>query len=322
MNKYKIAKNLIMASAVTASMTAHTAMADGFPNRSVEMIVAYSEGGATDVTARALASALEDEIGQSVVVRNMGGAAGEIGFTALANANTDGYTIGFINTPPVISLPIERNPGFTIDSFDLVMNLLDDPTTVTVRSSSEIETFEQFVEMAKENPNALTMGGSGLGSHQHFLVQQLDRDYDVPVTYIPFDGSGPSVSATMGGHITASADTVGNVARFIFSGDLRVLALASNERSDYFPDTPTLQELGYDINLGSMRGVAAPQGIPEDRLAFWRETVERVANDPEFIEAAEERGEVLGYMNPEEFRASLENLTRGIQQVWDETPWD
>lgn len=311
-----------MISSLTMGITLNSAVANDFPNRSIEMIVAYAEGGATDVTARALARALEAEIGQSVVVRNMGGAAGQIGFTALSNASPDGYTIGFINTPPVLSLPIERDTDFTLDNFALIYNLLDDPTAVTVRASSPIQSFEQLMDMAREAPNSLTMGGSGFGSHQHFLVQQLGRDYDVPVTYIPFDGSGPSVAATLGGHITASADTIGNVARFVFSGDMRILAIAADERSEFFPDTPTFKELGLDINLGSMRGVAAPAGIPSERLEFWREIVQRVSNDPQFIKDAEERGEVLGYMDHEEFRQALESLTANIRLVWEETPWN
>lgn len=321
--KQKIYKKGLLVSAILAtSVTAYSALANDFPSRSIEMIVAYSEGGATDVTARALAQALEKELGQSIVVRNMAGAAGEIGFTQLAQAEPDGYTIGFINTPPVVSIPIERDPNFALDGFDLIMNLLDDPTAITVRAESEIESFEQLVEMAKENPGALTMGGSGIGSHQHFLVEQLNRDYDVPVTYIPFNGSGPSVAATMGGHITASADTIGNVARFVFSGDLRVLAQAANERSEHAPDAPTLKELGYDITLGSMRGVAAPKGVPEERLALLRDAVEKVANDPNFIAAAEERGEVLGYMDHEEFREALDGLHSEILQVWETSPWN
>ncbi|MCE9681683.1 tripartite tricarboxylate transporter substrate binding protein [Halomonas alkalisoli] len=322
MKQCTITKGLLASTILATGVTAYSALADDFPNRSIEMIVAYSEGGATDVTARALAQALEKELGQSVVVRNMAGAAGEIGFTQLAQAEPDGYTIGFINTPPVVSIPIERDPDFALGDFDLIMNLLDDPTAITVRTESEIESFEQLVEMAKEDPGALTMGGSGIGSHQHFLVEQLNRDYDVPVTYIPFNGSGPSVAATMGGHITASADTIGNVARFVFSGDLRVLAQAANERSEHASDAPTLKELGYDITLGSMRGVAAPKGVPEEHLALLRDAVEKVANDPGFIAAAEERGEVLGYMDHEEFREALDELRSEILQVWETSPWN
>lgn len=322
MKQRNFTKGLLVSAILATSVTAHSAFADDFPNRSLEMIVAYSEGGATDVTARALARALEGELGQSVVIRNMAGAAGEIGFTQLAQAEPDGYTIGFINTPPVVSVPIERNPDFALDDFDLIMNLLDDPTAITVRADSDIESFEQLIEMAKEDPGALTMGGSGIGSHQHFLVEQLSRDYDVPLTYIPFNGSGPSVAATMGGHITASADTIGNVARFVFAGDLRVLAQAATERSEHAPDAPTLQELGYDITLGSMRGVAAPKGVPEERLKALRDAVEKVANEPDFIADAKERGEVLGYMNHEEFGESLDGLRTEILHIWETSPWN
>lgn len=315
-------KGLLVSAALVTGVTAQAAMADDFPNRSIEMIVAYSEGGATDVTARALARELERELGQSIVIRNMAGAAGEIGFSHLAQAEPDGYTIGFINTPPVVSIPIEREPGFGLDDFDLIMNLLDDPTAITVRQDSDIENFEQLVEMAEEDPGALTMGGSGIGSHQHFLVEQLSRDYDVPITYIPFDGSGPSVAATMGGHITASADTIGNVASFVFSGDLRVLAQAANERSEYAPDAPTLKELGYNINLGSMRGVAAPKGVPAERLSTLRDAVNKVVNDPEYITKAEERGEVMRYMDHEEFRVTLDALHNDILQLWEVSPWN
>lgn len=141
----------------------HGSASAAYPDRPIKMIVAYSAGGATDVTARAIAPFIEKYLGGGarIVIENRTGAGGAIGFTAIASAPPDGYTIGFVNTPNLLTIPIERKSSFTWEYFDLIGNVVDDPSNFSVPSSSPITT-DQLAAYARSKPGQVTVGTTGL----------------------------------------------------------------------------------------------------------------------------------------------------------------
>ena len=136
-----------------------------YPNRPIEMIVAFAPGGGTDLVARLLARHLEKQLGgnASIVVLSKPGAGGAIGFGELARAAPDGYTIGFLNTPNLLTIPIERKSTFTWRSFDLIGNLVDDPGAFAVHNSSGIDSLASLAKYAKTHPGEVTVGTTGTG---------------------------------------------------------------------------------------------------------------------------------------------------------------
>ena len=141
------------------------------------MIVAYPPGGSTDQTARLLATFLQPELGgnANIVVENRPGAGGDTGFRALATAEPDGYTIGFINTPNVLTIPIERKTRFDWHSYDLLGNVIDDPGNFSVLSDSEIKSLADLAAYAKAHPGEVTVGTSGIGSDDHLAMLAFQR---------------------------------------------------------------------------------------------------------------------------------------------------
>ncbi|MFC7542386.1 Bug family tripartite tricarboxylate transporter substrate binding protein [Siccirubricoccus deserti] len=155
---------------------ARPAIAQSYPDRPLTMVIAFPAGGGTDIAARPLARIMEKYLGQPVVITNRPGAAGEIGFTELARSKPDGYTIGFINTPTIVTIPIERPQArFRLDDFSPVLNIVDDPGAIWVVPDSPIRNVADLVAEAKKRPGQVSYGTSGIGSDDHLAVLALER---------------------------------------------------------------------------------------------------------------------------------------------------
>ena len=294
-----------------------------YPEKPITMIVAYGAGGSTDVTARMLAPFIERYLGGArIVIVNRPGAGGEIGFAALADAAPDGYTIGFINTPNLITIPIERQARYGLDRLDPLVNIVDDPGVMTVRADSPFRSVADVVEFAKGNPGALTVGSTGIGSDDHLAMLLLERQAGVKMTHVPFAGSAENYRAMLGSHTRICDQNLGEGLRGIAGGDpVRMLGVMSRARWDMAPDLPTFREQGYAIDMVSMRGIGAPKGLPPDIRRTLIEAVTRAAMDPEFQAKARETFQPLRIVGPEAFAAELKQLDGEFRALWTEMPW-
>src|SRR3954451_25423337 len=176
--------------ALLAPALAAPAMAQApWPDRPVTMIIAYAAGGGTDTAARTLARFMEKDLGQPVVVVNRPGAGGEIGWSELARAKPDGYTIGFTNTPGIVTVPIERQARFRLEDFAPIANIVDDPGGIWVLADSPYRNLAELVEAAKRAPGTLGYGTTGIGSDDHLAMLALERQAGVQFLHIPLAGS-------------------------------------------------------------------------------------------------------------------------------------
>src|SRR3954467_12803018 len=162
-----------------------------YPERPITMLIAYPPGGGTDLIGRALAPYIEKNLGggAKVVIVNRAGAGGEVGFAALANSPADGYTIGFVNTPPLLTIPIERQAQFAWQRFDYIGNIIDDPCNFSVHSDTKVKNLAELAAYAKANPGAVTVGTTGIGSDDHLAMLKFERAAGVKMRHIPFKGS-------------------------------------------------------------------------------------------------------------------------------------
>ncbi|SEM05993.1 tripartite tricarboxylate transporter substrate binding protein [Halomonas daqiaonensis] len=292
-----------------------------YPERPVTMIVAYSAGGGTDVAARTLAPYIEEHLGQSITVLNKPGAGGEIGFTALAQAEPDGYTFGFINIPNMLAIPIQREARYSMDDIDPVAQIVYDAGALSVRSDSEIDSLEELVAEAKENPGTVTYGTTGIGSDDHLAVLSFERKADIKLRHIPFPGAADLRAATLGGHITMASMNMSESVDDMEAGNLRILGQMAEERWESAPEVPTFQEQGYDVVMGSHRGIGAPADLPEDVFAALSSAVEKAVADPEFQEKSLQQGLPISYQGPAEFDAQLDMLNDELLELWKDQPW-
>ena len=294
-----------------------------YPERPIQMIVAYDAGGGTDVAARTLVPYIEKHLGDgaSISVLNKPGAGGEVGFTALANAEPDGYTIGFINTPVLLTVPLERQARYTLDSFVPIGNVVDDPGVFAVNADSEIKTLDGLVAAAKERPGELTYATTGIGSDDHLAMLKFQRLTGTELQHVPFDGSAPARAALLGGHIDVGVINAGEAIPYAQEGQVTLLGQMSEERWEGAADVPTFKEQGFDVVSGSARGIAAPAGTPQEAVDALAAAIEKAVMDPEFAKKAEEQALPLQYLGPDEYRQMLEQSQQEAKQIWDENPW-
>ncbi len=302
----------------------HGSASAAYPDRPIKMIVAYSAGGATDVTARAIAPFIEKYLGGGarIVIENRTGAGGAIGFTAIASAPPDGYTIGFVNTPNLLTIPIERKSSFTWESFDLIGNVVDDPSNFSVLSSSPITTLDQLAAYARSKPGQVTVGTTGVGSDDHLAMLMFEKIAGVKMNHVPFKGAADVRSATLGKQIDVAAVNIGEALQATKGGaPFRNFGPMSLTRTDLAPDIPTFKEQGYNIELSSLRGIAAPKGLPADVRERLVSAVAKATADPEFIKISLGFFASLRYLAPAQYTTVLREAETGFRKLWTELPW-
>ncbi|WP_165856274.1 Bug family tripartite tricarboxylate transporter substrate binding protein [Marinobacter sp. JSM 1782161] len=316
-------KSIMTVLAATALFSPTSFAATDYPTRDIDLVVGYSAGGSTDILARTIAPYIQNELGgdQSITVINRPGGSGEIAYTEMARAQSDGYTLSMVNMPGVINPIIERSPDYQLDDFTFLGNVIFDPTAIFVGANSEFETLEQWVDYAKENGKSVTVGNPGRGGAQHTSFERFLMAAGVDVNNIPFNGGARSRAALLGGHISAAVMGLSEAAGNVKSGDIRVLAVMADERSPLLPDVPTLKELGYDLVGGSYRGLMAPADIDSDVADKLRGAIADMMEDPKFTAEAKKRLFMLNYMTAAEQKDLTDTLYEDMSNLWDNKPW-
>ncbi|MGY2487271.1 tripartite tricarboxylate transporter substrate binding protein [Cupriavidus sp. CP313] len=317
----RLAGALALACGLAAATGAQAEAA--YPNRPIQMIVAYGPGGGTDLVARLLARHLEKQLGgATVVVQNKPGAGGAIGFAELARAAPDGYTIGFINTPNLLTIPIERKTAFTWRSFDLIGNLVDDPGAFTVHNNDRIDSLAALVRHAKAHPGEVSVGTTGVGSDDHLAMLLFQKAAGVKLTHVGYKGAGDVRAALVGQQLSIGAINVGEALQYQKGGSpIKFIGQMGETRAALAPNVPTFREQGFDIELASLRGLAAPKGLPEPVRKKLVDAMARVVADPQFRQQAEAMYAPLRYLAPAAYSAELERGEAGFRQLWKAMPW-
>ena len=253
------------------------------PDGPVTMIVAYKAGNGTDVTARILAQYAEKYVGQTIVIENVDGGSGSIGWSQLAAAEPDGMTIGFMNLPNFNSSIVKGLGTYTTDDFAAICNHVTETSLVLVRADDDrFATIDDLVAYAKENDTVASTNGAQASNH--IGAQAFANSAGFKYTDLPQGNTADELTSLLGGE----ADwCVAKVADIAGRTDVRALAAFSTERLAEMPDVPTLGEMGYyDQWLGSSRCVVAPAGVSDEVIAFYEEAFRLTMEDPEYLEAA------------------------------------
>ncbi|MBR0649013.1 tripartite tricarboxylate transporter substrate binding protein [Roseomonas terrae] len=311
----------LIAAALATPALAHAQPGEWRPDRQITMIVAFAAGGGTDTAARTIARFMERDLGQPVVVLNRPGAGGEIGFSELARARPDGYTIGFINTPTIVTIPIERPARFKLDDFALIANIVDDPGGLWVLKDSPIRDFAGLLTAARERPASIGYGTTGIGSDDHLAILAIERATNTRFLHIPFAGSAQVKQNLLSRAIPLAVMNMAEGIAEWRQDVLRPLAQMGATRWEVAAEVPTLRDLGIDVVEGSMRGMAAPAGVPPDVMARLAQALRRTVDDPEFQRLAVQQSLPLRFLGPEAYRAELVALRDRYQALWNRHPW-
>lgn len=276
-----------------------------FPEREVTLVVPVAAGGGSDAVMRALARELEPILGVPVVVVNRVGAGGAVGLAEVMTAAPDGHTLVMI-TEYNYNLPMTQDVPFGVDDFIPVATVNFDPAAIGVGADSPWQTVDEMVEFAQENPGVVTLGNSGFGNIWHIAATAFEDAAGIETVQVPFGGAAPTITATLGGHISAMVASPPEMAPQIEAGTMRLLATMGVERSVQFPEVPTLQELGYDLQFGTWRGIGVPAGTPDGVVATLESAIEEAVSSDSFGSFMDDRGFGILYRSSAETAAYME----------------
>ena len=320
----KLIRSLALAAGLLASTLPATAPAAWPADQPVNLYIAYAPGGGTDIIARNIIPFIEKHLGDGarITVHNRPGAGGGIGFAVIAAAPADGYHIGFINTPPVVTIPIERSVPWTWQSYDLLGNIVDDPGTFCVHNEAPYKTLADIAAFAKANPGKVTVGTTGVGSDDHLAMLFFEKSAGVKMTHVPFKGSADTRTAIIGKHIEVAAINVGEALQYIKGGSpLRCLGQMAAKRLPAAADWPTFREQGFGFEMASLRGIVGPKGIPPAIRERLVNAIEKAQADPAFKLAAERAFAPIRYLGPAAYEAELKSDDVRFRALWKELPW-
>lgn len=269
-----------------------------FPSQDIGVICPYAAGGGTDRTSRAFTDNANDYTDASMYVSNI--TPPEAGWEELKNADTDGHTIGTttlaVAIHPHLPEPGPANP----DDFKPIMQYNADPAALTVHGDAPYGTVQEFVKHARDNPDEIKVSNDGTGGIWHLAALGLEKETDLELEHIGYDGGAPATQAVMSGEVDATTTSAPEVAPQVQDGPLEILAVMGEERHPLFPETPTLMEKGIDFELGAWRSLGTPAGVSDDRIETLHEIYKSIYDSDEFKQFMEDNGFGLVYRGPEE----------------------
>jgi tripartite-type tricarboxylate transporter receptor subunit TctC len=292
--------------------------------RPIEVIVGFAPGGGTDVMVRALGLFLGTELpGANFVVLNRPGAGGETAYVALQAAKPDGYTIGAINTPGYLSVPLERKVRYDRAKIRPIARLVDDPTAFVVRRDSPYRSLRDLIEAARRKPGSISVGSSGVGTDDHLGLTLLQAASGTEFIHAPFAGAGLVKNAVLAGHIDVAGLNLGELGNLGQENPpVRPLAAMGERRWELMPNVPTFREEGFDVVMTSERGLAAPRGVPDEIVTRLQDAIARVMAKLEWLEKARQLELPLAYLPGAEWEAQMPAQEARYRRIWETTPWN
>ncbi|AVJ28469.1 tripartite tricarboxylate transporter substrate binding protein [Achromobacter spanius] len=306
-------QRILLAGAMAlAAGAAHAAWPD---DRPIELVVGFAPGGGTDVMARLVAQHMEKRLGEKtrIIVINKPGAGGEIAVRYVAAAKPDGYTLGMINAPGFVYLPVSKGAKYKPEDIRLIARLVDDPLLfIKRRGSNAPDDLPALVKKLKQSPESLSFGHSGDGTTGHLALMDMERSQSVRGTSVPFKGGGDIRLGILGDHIDYGLITVSEVPELIDpKGPFEAIAIASDKRHNAIP---TAVESGVALRYSSERGMGGPATLPDAIRDKLEQALQDTLKDPAFLAASGRDSAVLAFQPGEEWRDSLARQTRAFQQ--------
>ncbi len=246
---------------------ASVAAAD-FPTRDIRLIVPWPAGGGADAISRKISNIAEQDLPKSIYVENIAGAVTATGLIQMTNARPDGHTVGVMTYDSIITLPRgQMVPGYSLDKMELIARITSEADAIVVSKHTGIETFEELVQRAKDNPGTVRLGVAPKGSGPYLSAMQLEKLLGVDFNVITYAGSSSAeAEALLSGELDAAISSLGDFSGIIESGDAKGVIELSSVQNKTYTDVPTIKSKGYDLQTGSFIVLAAPSGTPEDAI--------------------------------------------------------
>jgi tripartite-type tricarboxylate transporter receptor subunit TctC len=291
-----------------------TALAAEYPTKTIELIIPWTPGSASDLAMRMIAKFAEKNLGQAIAPINMVGGNGAVAWSHASKAKPDGYTIAFITMDILTNQTMGSDVKY--DSFDYLLQFTHQPMGLYVHEDSPYKTLQDLVNAAKAKPGEIKVGTHGLGAIFHQAAYLVERKYGVKFNIVPFKGSAEIVAAQLGKHVEAGSNTITLPAPHVKAGTLRMLLCFSGERLPDYPDVPSVKELGIsDVEYESWRAVAVPKGVPAPVKAKLEAAFKKAYNDPEYQQLAKKSKYDLYYRTHDQLIKFLEKQYPMVREI-------
>lgn len=269
--------------AAFAGLMGTSALAQGYPERSITMVVPFAAGGPTDTVGRLIAEKMSAELGQQIIVENVGGAGGTLGAGNVATAEADGYTILLHHIGMATSATLYRNLAYdTLGAFDYVGLVTEVPMTLVARKDFEPADMAGLISYVKENADTITLANAGIGAASHLCGMLFMQAVEAPIVTVPYKGTGPAMTDLLGGQVDVMCDQTTNTTEQIKGGTIKAYAVTSPARLDIFPDLPTASEGGLPgMEVSIWHGIYAPKGTPAEATERLTAALQVALADPD-----------------------------------------
>lgn len=259
------------------------AAAADYPERAITLVIPFAAGGSTDVVGRIVAERMSADLGQQVIVQNVGGAGGSLGATQVAEADPDGYTIlmGTVATHALNPLILKQKPYDPVADFAPVSLLVLVPNVLAVNPELPVQNVQELIDLAKTQP--LAYASSGNGTPLHLSGELFKAMAGVDITHIPYKGSGPALTDVLGNQVPIIFDNLPSASGHITSGKLRALGVTTAERAPSFPDVPAIAETLPGYETYSWNALFAPAGTPPEAVARLNAAAVAAMADPAVV---------------------------------------
>jgi tripartite-type tricarboxylate transporter receptor subunit TctC len=308
--RYWLYKVVIFAAQLLVSV----ALAQSFPNKPVRMMVGFSPGGGTDVTARLVAQKLSAQLGQSVIVENRAGASGAIAAEFVARSPADGYMLLMVASTTFINAVL-RGQSLERDLTPVSLATTA-PMVLVVHPSVPAHNVKELIALARTRPGKLNYGSDGVGGTTHLCGELFSLLAEVKLVHVPYKGAGDSILATASGQVDMNFASAPATLPLLGAGKFRALAVSSPQRSSLLPSLPSLDEsglVGFDVT--TWFGVLAPVAVPKDIIAQLNAAIVKVVNTSEMKEAINKQGMETQANSPEQFAEFMRRQSGTIARL-------
>jgi tripartite-type tricarboxylate transporter receptor subunit TctC len=272
-----------VAGLVVASVSA--ALAQGFPNKPIRVLIGYAPGGSADAGVRPLARALEPLLGQPLIIENRPGNAGGVAMEFMARAPADGYTLYYFDSGPLTVAPHLAKVGYNnLTSFTHLGHVCGSGSLLVVHPSTPFRSVADVVTISKREPSKWSYGTSGVGGPHHLSGEYFKSVTGANLLHVPYKGGGPAMTELMGGQIPIMFSSLGPAVGAVKGGKIRPLAVTSLQRSAAFPEVPTMDEVGLKgFDSTAWYGLLGPAGLPPEVVARLTQALAKAGADTELL---------------------------------------
>lgn len=296
---FRITCASLLAGIVATPLALSVFAADSYPDKPIRLIVPFSPGGATDITARALSDKLSQNLGTTIIVDNRGGAGGTRGAAVAAKADPDGYTFLFTSASYTFAPSIYKKlPYDPLKDFDPITMFTLIPNVLVVHPSMPVNSVRQLVALARQHPGQIHFSSGGVGSNIHLTTELFAYKARIKLAHVPYRGGGPGQIALMSGEVEMMLPAITPALPFIRSGRMRALGVSTKTRSAVLPNVPTIIEAGVPgFEKSSWFALFAPAGVPQSIIDRVYQASVKALKNPDIVKSLAAQG-ALAVGNP------------------------